>query len=133
MTYEWAMRDSNPRHPACKAGALPTELIALVNGILIEGDTWGNILGGKVNGVKRGGGGDVRLGSTIEGIVEVSGRKDQQNGNVNMLAIDCFVISAFNLDVGDILGVAPTPAELVAVAGCAITGGLADDHFGAGR
>ena len=22
------MRDSNPRHPACKAGALPTELIA---------------------------------------------------------------------------------------------------------
>src|SRR5262249_22254017 len=24
----WAMRDSNPRHPACKAGALPTELIA---------------------------------------------------------------------------------------------------------
>ena len=25
---EWAMRDSNPRHPACKAGALPTELIA---------------------------------------------------------------------------------------------------------
>jgi integrase len=25
---KWAMRDSNPRHPACKAGALPTELIA---------------------------------------------------------------------------------------------------------
>lgn len=25
---EWAMRDSNPRRPACKAGALPTELIA---------------------------------------------------------------------------------------------------------
>jgi hypothetical protein len=27
---EWAMRDSNPRHPACKAGALPTELIARI-------------------------------------------------------------------------------------------------------
>jgi len=25
---EWAVRDSNPRHPACKAGALPTELTA---------------------------------------------------------------------------------------------------------
>ena len=25
----WAMRDSNPRHPRCKRGALPTELIAL--------------------------------------------------------------------------------------------------------
>jgi integrase len=25
---KWAMRDSNPRHPACKAGALTTELIA---------------------------------------------------------------------------------------------------------
>ena len=25
----WAMRDLNPRHPACKAGALPAELIAL--------------------------------------------------------------------------------------------------------
>jgi hypothetical protein len=25
---EWAMRDSNPRPSACKAGALPTELIA---------------------------------------------------------------------------------------------------------
>jgi hypothetical protein len=24
----WAMRDSNPRHPRCKRGALPTELIA---------------------------------------------------------------------------------------------------------
>src|SRR5215213_7402129 len=24
----WAMTDSNRRHPACKAGALPTELIA---------------------------------------------------------------------------------------------------------
>ena len=23
---EWSQRDSNPRHPACKAGALPTEL-----------------------------------------------------------------------------------------------------------
>src|SRR5262249_35614051 len=27
-TYKWAMRDSNPRHPACKAGALTAELIA---------------------------------------------------------------------------------------------------------
>ena len=25
----WAMRDSNSRHPRCKRGALPTELIAL--------------------------------------------------------------------------------------------------------
>ena len=24
----WAVRDSNPRHPRCKRGALPTELIA---------------------------------------------------------------------------------------------------------
>ena len=24
----WALRDLNPRHPACKAGALPTELNA---------------------------------------------------------------------------------------------------------
>ena len=24
----WAMRDSNPRHPRCKRGALPAELIA---------------------------------------------------------------------------------------------------------
>ncbi len=31
----WAMRDLNPRHPACKAGALPTELIALIVGSLI--------------------------------------------------------------------------------------------------
>src|SRR5262249_15650986 len=28
MTWKWAMRDSNPRHPACKAGALTAELIA---------------------------------------------------------------------------------------------------------
>ena len=28
---DWAMRDSNPRHPACKAGALTTELIARRN------------------------------------------------------------------------------------------------------
>src|SRR5262245_65246930 len=26
---EWAVTDSNRRHPACKAGALPTELTAL--------------------------------------------------------------------------------------------------------
>ncbi len=26
----WAVRDSNPQHPACKAGALPIELTALV-------------------------------------------------------------------------------------------------------
>ena len=26
----WAVTDSNRRHPACKAGALPTELTALV-------------------------------------------------------------------------------------------------------
>ena len=25
----WAKRGSNPRHPACKAGALPAELFAL--------------------------------------------------------------------------------------------------------
>jgi hypothetical protein len=28
-TKWWAMRDSNSRHPRCKRGALPTELIAL--------------------------------------------------------------------------------------------------------
>ena len=28
--YWWAMTDSNRRHPRCKRGALPTELIALV-------------------------------------------------------------------------------------------------------
>src|SRR5262249_47012298 len=28
-SFKWAMRDSNPRRPACKAGALTTELIAL--------------------------------------------------------------------------------------------------------
>jgi hypothetical protein len=27
-TYVWAKRDLNPRHPACKAGALPAELFA---------------------------------------------------------------------------------------------------------
>ena len=27
----WAVRGSNPRHPACKAGALPAELTALVS------------------------------------------------------------------------------------------------------
>ena len=26
LAREWSQRDSNPRHPACKAGALPTEL-----------------------------------------------------------------------------------------------------------
>jgi hypothetical protein len=31
----WAMTGSNCRPPACKAGALPTELIAL------DGDPWG--------------------------------------------------------------------------------------------
>lgn len=29
MSFWWAMRDSNSRHPRCKRGALPTELIAL--------------------------------------------------------------------------------------------------------
>jgi hypothetical protein len=29
----WAMRDSNPRPPRCKRGALPTELIALSSGL----------------------------------------------------------------------------------------------------
>ena len=28
----WAKRGSNPRHPACKAGALPAELFALIVG-----------------------------------------------------------------------------------------------------
>ncbi len=28
LTYEWAMRDSNPRHPACKAGALTAARVA---------------------------------------------------------------------------------------------------------
>ena len=32
----WAMTGSNCRHPACKAGALPAELIAR------DGDPWGN-------------------------------------------------------------------------------------------
>ena len=32
----WAMTGSNRRHPACKAGALPAELIAR------DGDPWGN-------------------------------------------------------------------------------------------
>ncbi len=27
--FWWAKRGSNPRHPACKAGALPAELFAL--------------------------------------------------------------------------------------------------------
>src|SRR5262249_38230888 len=27
----WAVRDSNPRHPRCKRGALPTELTALAS------------------------------------------------------------------------------------------------------
>ena len=29
----WAVTDSNRRHPACKAGALPTELTALADGL----------------------------------------------------------------------------------------------------
>ena len=29
---EWSQRESNPRHPACKAGALPTELWPLTSG-----------------------------------------------------------------------------------------------------
>ena len=29
--FWWAMTGSNRRHPACKAGALPAELIALFN------------------------------------------------------------------------------------------------------
>jgi hypothetical protein len=44
LVFEWwAMTGLNRRHPACKAGALPTELIAL-------GDPWGNRT--PVNGVK---------------------------------------------------------------------------------
>src|SRR5690606_37141 len=31
QSKEWAMTDLNRRHPACKAGALPTELIAPAN------------------------------------------------------------------------------------------------------
>ena len=32
QTRWWAVTDSNRRHPACKAGALPTELTALGGG-----------------------------------------------------------------------------------------------------
>ena len=36
-TGAWAMRDSNARHPACKAGALPAELTARCGRIVVGG------------------------------------------------------------------------------------------------
>lgn len=33
LTEQWTLRDSNPRPPACKAGALPTELKARVDSV----------------------------------------------------------------------------------------------------
>ena len=38
---EWSQRESNPRHPACKAGALPTELWPLTN----AGDAFASSVG----------------------------------------------------------------------------------------
>ena len=52
---EWAVRDSNPRHPACKAGALPTELTARVFGEW--GTTWIKLAGPLSTIAKRGAGG----------------------------------------------------------------------------
>src|SRR5262245_66610880 len=37
----WAVTDSNRRHPACKAGALPTELTALVHHLYRRRARWG--------------------------------------------------------------------------------------------
>jgi hypothetical protein len=34
----WAVTDSNRRHPACKAGALPTELTALATSFIAAAD-----------------------------------------------------------------------------------------------
>ena len=38
----WSQTDSNRRHPACKAGALPTELWPLTSGELLKAqESWG--------------------------------------------------------------------------------------------
>lgn len=38
LVFWWAVRDSNPRHPPCKGGALPTELTA--HALVSKGFRW---------------------------------------------------------------------------------------------
>ena len=40
IAFRWAMRDSNPRHPACKAGALPIAGLLSPVGILEASRPW---------------------------------------------------------------------------------------------